>query len=68
MSENTPLTDDVYRIYVDVPASLPTELINELFEAVAKAVHAWEPADRGDWDAQVDAITVRSDGEAGDVP
>lgn len=43
----------MWQVSVGVPASLPRELLESLFEAVAATAHGWEPQDRDGWDVDV---------------
>lgn len=46
---------EVWRISIEVRMGLSDTLRAGLFDAVADAVHNWEPADRDGWDASVSA-------------
>jgi hypothetical protein len=45
--------DDTWTVAVEIPISLPSELRDSLFTAIADAAHDWEPGDRDGWDVQV---------------
>lgn len=52
---------NAYRIEVTIPLALPREMREQLVDAVAEAVHAWEPDDRKGWDAFVSGLAIYDD-------
>lgn len=53
-TEATEPVEPVWKIEVEVPAKAAEQVeLHSLFNAVADAVHAWEPADRDGWDVSV---------------
>ncbi len=47
-------TPEVWQVRVTVPFHIGPELHQSLFDAIAGAVAAWEPADRQGWDPSVE--------------
>lgn len=65
--------DKMWRVTVTLPARVPGSF--QLFEAVADAAYAWEPADRDGWDIDVsggpvatyEPVTIGIGSPAGDL-
>lgn len=53
MSDDEHAAGDTWTVAVTIPMSLPDELKDSLFHAIADAAYAWEPADRDGWDIDV---------------
>lgn len=49
------MNDPTWQVVVEVPIRIGADSRLTLFDAVARAVHDWEPADRDGWDAEVSA-------------
>jgi hypothetical protein len=50
--ETRPPTD-TWQVSVAIPKTLPPEMMDSLFTAVADAAYEWEPQDRDGWDVDV---------------